>query len=160
MSIKDSILHDLTKLISEFIMTNTSLHSLLLGAILFFFNLTLSANEVEVVNVKANQSKDQSWNFDVTLKHDDEGWDHYANEWQIIAPDNKILGTRTLYHPHVNEQPFTRSLSGVKIPKEIKTVRIIAKDTVHGLSHKAVEVELATKEVNKIVLELKKKSEK
>lgn len=160
MSIKDSILHDLTKLISEFIMTKTSLNNLFLGAIIFFFNLTLSANEVEVVNVKAQQSKDKSWNFDVTLKHDDEGWDHYANEWQIIGPDDKIFGTRTLYHPHVNEQPFTRSLAGVKIPKDVKVVRIIAKDTVHGLSHKAAEVKLATKEVNKIMLELKKKSEK
>jgi hypothetical protein len=120
------------------------------------FSTSSYANEVEVVNVKANQAKDKTWHFDVTLKHADAGWDHYANEWQVIGADNKILGTRTLYHPHVNEQPFTRSSSGVKIPEGTKSVRVIAKDTVHGLSHKAAEIDLANKEVNQITLDLKK----
>lgn len=124
------------------------------------FSITnVQANEVEVVDIQASQSSDKTWRFSVTLKHDDKGWDHYANEWQIIAPDNKILGTRTLYHPHVNEQPFTRSLDGVKISSDIKTVRVIAKDTVHGLSSKAAELELATKEVKHVILELKKKDD-
>ena len=117
---------------------------------------TLSANEVKVVDVKIHQQNDKTWTFAVTLKHDDKGWDHYANEWQVIGKDNKIFATRTLYHPHVNEQPFTRNLSGVKIPDNIKTVRVIAKDTVHGLSHNAAEVNLATKKVKQITLDLKK----
>jgi len=114
------------------------------------------ANEVEVVDVKATQSNNKTWSFAVTLKHADEGWDHYANEWQVIAPDNKILATRTLYHPHVNEQPFTRGTQGVKIPNDIKSVRVIAKDTVHGLSKHAVELELASNTLKKITLNLKK----
>ena len=114
------------------------------------------ANEVEVIDVKATQSSDKTWRFSVTLKHADEGWDHYANEWQVIAPDNKILATRTLYHPHVNEQPFTRGTQGVEISADIKTVRVIAKDTVHGLSKHAVELELASNTIKKITLDLKK----
>ena len=136
----------------------TQLHTtkaLLLMTCLTFI-ISTYANEVEVVNVKASQEKDKTWDFDVTLKHADAGWDHYANEWQVINADNKILGTRTLYHPHVNEQPFTRSLSGVKIPQGTKSVRVIAKDTVHGLSHKAAEINLASKKVNQITLDLKK----
>ncbi len=81
--------------------------TILLGYFLAVSSITI-ANEVEIVDVKATQSSDKTWSFRVTLKHADEGWDHYANEWQVIAPDNKILATRTLYHPHVNEQPFTR----------------------------------------------------
>lgn len=123
---------------------------------LFALSSLVLANEVEVVNVKATQASDKTWNFAVTLKHADEGWDHYANEWQVIAPDNKILATRTLYHPHVNEQPFTRGTQGVKIPDDIKTVRIIAKDTVHGLSKNALELELASNTIKKITLDLKK----
>jgi len=122
----------------------------------FLLLTTVNANEVEIVDVKAHQKNDKTWTFAVTLKHDDKGWDHYANEWQIIGKDNKIFGTRTLYHPHVKEQPFTRNLSGVKIPTDIKMVRVIAKDTVHGLSHKAVEVNLSTKEIKQITLDLKK----
>ena len=117
---------------------------------------TVNANEVEVVDVKIHQLKDKAWTFAVTLKHDDKGWDHYANEWQVIGADNKIFGTRTLYHPHVNEQPFTRNLSGIKIPSTVKTVRVIAKDTVHGLSHQAVEINLQTKKITQINLDLKK----
>ena len=45
----------------------------------------------------------QSGEADVT------GWEHYANKWDVVGPDDTILGTRVLLHPHVNEQPFTRS---------------------------------------------------
>ena len=120
----------------------------------------VQANEVQIVDVKAHQSSDKSWTFAVTLKHADEGWDHYANEWQVIAPDDKILATRTLYHPHVNEQPFTRNTSGVKIPADVTTVRIIARDTVHGHSKTAMEVNLKTKEIKPVMLALKKAKKK
>jgi hypothetical protein len=118
------------------------------------------ANEVEIVDVKVHQAANKTWTFAVTLKHEDTGWDHYANEWQVIAPDDKILATRTLYHPHVNEQPFTRNTSGVEIPADITTVRIIARDTVHGHSKTAMQVNLKTKEVKPVMLALKKTKKK
>lgn len=128
---------------------------LIVGAFLSFSSMAL-ANEVEITKVVAHQASDKTWTFAVTLKHDDTGWEHYANEWQVIAPDNKILGTRTLYHPHVNEQPFTRNLSGIKIPADLESVRVITKDTVHGLSKNAMKVNLKTKETENITLSLKK----
>ncbi|MEB8430844.1 hypothetical protein OO007_01310 [Cocleimonas sp. KMM 6892] len=118
------------------------------------------ANEVEIVDVKVHQAANKTWTFAVTLKHEDAGWDHYANEWQVIAPDDKILATRTLYHPHVNEQPFTRNTSGVEIPADITTVRVIARDTVHGHSKTAMQVNLKTKEVKPVMLALKKTKKK
>ena len=118
------------------------------------------ANEVQIVDVKAHQGSDKTWTFAVTLKHADVGWDHYANEWQVIGPDDKILATRTLYHPHVNEQPFTRNTSGVKIPADITTVRIIARDTVHGHSKTAMQVNLETKEIKPVMLALKRTQKK
>ena len=102
------------------------------------------------------KKKIKAGRFAVTLKHADEGWDHYANEWQVIAPDDKILSTRTLYHPHVDEQPFTRNISGVKIPEKLETVRIIARDTIHGHSKTAMLVNLKTNIATPIPLELKK----
>ena len=131
--------------------TKTLFKCLILSFILIGANITM-ANEVEVVDVKATKSSDKTWSFAVTLKHSDEGWDHYANEWQVIAPDNKILATRTLYHPHVNEQPFTRGTQGVKIPDDIKSVRIIAKDTLHGLSNQAMKINLATNKQTSVLL--------
>ncbi len=43
-----------------------------------------------------------------------------------------MLGARVLLHPHVDEQPFTSSLSGVQIPQAIRTVRVRARDKVDG----------------------------
>ncbi len=74
----------------------------------------------------------QTWRFDVTVKHADEGWDHYADGWYILAPDGTELGYRKLLHPHVDEQPFTRSLSNVTLPANTSTVIIRAHDLVHG----------------------------
>ena len=111
------------------------------------------ADEVEVVDVTLTQSKDTTWRFDVTLKHADSGWKHYADEWKIVTRNGEVLGTRTLLHPHVDEQPFTRSLARVKIPSQIKIVHIVAKDTVHGVSSKVAEVALGSGKIKKISLE-------
>lgn len=89
-------------------------------------------DEVNVVSAKATQTGDGVYRFDVGLTHADTGWDHYANAWRVLAPDGTLLGERTLYHPHVDEQPFVRSLSGVRIPAGISMVTIEGVDSVHG----------------------------
>ena len=101
------------------------------------------ANEVSIVSVSSSCS-DEICSFDVTLEHEDTGWDHYADYWQVIDEHGTVLGKRVLHHPHVNEQPFTRSLGGIKIPKNVKTVWIEAHDSVHGLSGNRHKVELQT----------------
>ncbi len=92
------------------------------------------ANEVEIVDVVVKKTSENTFLFKVTLKHDDKGWDHYANEWQILSPDGEVLGTRVLAHPHVQEQPFTRNLEYVYVPPTITEVTIRAQDSVHGWS--------------------------
>ncbi|MEH6473303.1 MAG: hypothetical protein V7752_18885 [Halopseudomonas sp.] len=89
------------------------------------------AGEVEIVEAVAQRHGAQ-WQFDVTLRHADSGWDHYADRWRIIGPQGRELGERILYHPHQHEQPFTRSLSGVELPDGTRSVEIEAHDSVHG----------------------------
>lgn len=103
--------------------------------------LTL-AGEVEIVNVDVSCAKD--CRFSVTLRHADQGWDHYANQWDVVTLDGKLLKSRVLIHPHVNEQPFTRSLSGVSIPPGTKAVKIRARDLVHGYSSQEYFVDLSS----------------
>ena len=98
------------------------------------------AGATRIVDVKVECIS--SCTFLVTLQHADTGWDHYANQWDVMTLDGVLLGTRVLYHPHVNEQPFTRSLSGVKIPAGTKSVKIRAKDSVHGYSAVEYTVQL------------------
>jgi hypothetical protein len=100
------------------------------------------AGEADVVDVRVKQTGENVFSFSVTVRHLDEGWDHYANKWDVVAPDAKVLGTRILHHPHEDEQPFTRSLSGVKVPQNISTVTIRAHDAVHQYGGKTVTVKL------------------
>jgi len=100
------------------------------------------AGEADVIEVKVRRSAGDSYNFDVTVRHTDEGWKHYANKWEVMAPDGTVLGTRILAHPHVDEQPFTRSLAGLKIPENIAEVTIRAHDLVHGYGGKMATVAL------------------
>ncbi|SMX45485.1 hypothetical protein [Actibacterium lipolyticum] len=87
------------------------------------------APTVDAVNARSTPG---GWHFDVTLSHPDTGWDHYADGWEVLAPDGTRLGFRELLHPHVNEQPFTRSLSGVEIPTDMTEVSIRPRCNVDG----------------------------
>jgi hypothetical protein len=73
-----------------------------------------------------------AWRFDVTVSHADEGWEHYADGWEVLALDGTRLGHRELLHPHVTEQPFTRALGGVAVPAGVPKVQVRAHDSVHG----------------------------
>lgn len=90
------------------------------------------AGEADVVHVEVEQTATGVYAFHVTLLHEDEGWEHYADRWDVVAPDGTVLASRVLAHPHVNEQPFTRSLSGVAIDAGITEVLIRGHDSVHG----------------------------
>jgi len=91
-----------------------------------------SAGNADVLEARADCDARRVCSFTVTVRHADSGWDHYANAWRIVGPDGAVLATRTLLHPHVDEQPFTRSLSGVVIPGGVRGVTIEAVDSVHG----------------------------
>lgn len=101
-----------------------------------------TAGEVEIVNTEFTQ-RAGSWTVNTTLRHDDTGWDHYADAWRVVGEGGEILATRTLWHPHVDEQPFTRSLSGIQIPAGTMVVFVEAHDKVHGWSKQRVRVDLS-----------------
>ena len=103
---------------------------------------SLMAGKADVLSAQATKEPAGAWRFTVTVKDADQGWNHYANEFRISGPNGEIYGTRTLYHPHVNEQPFTRNLSGVRIPDNVKSVTISAGDSVHGYGGEVVTIDL------------------
>ena len=88
----------------------------------------VQASPTDVVKVVFERSG-SGWRVSVTLRHADSGWKHYANLWVVETLGGKELGRRVLYHPHENEQPFTRSQT-VKIPAGISKVRIRAGDNL------------------------------
>jgi hypothetical protein len=102
---------------------------------------TAFAGKADVVQAKVDCNQNRC-DFQVTVKHQDTGWKHYANKWDIMTADGQLLATRTLYHPHEHEQPFTRSLNNVEIPKKVHSVVIRAHDLVHGYGGKEIKLSL------------------
>ena len=113
----------------------------MLGLVFMGAVFSAIAGEVEIVKVRFEQ-RAGSWYVSTTLRHEDSGWDHYADAWRVVDEKGEVLGTRTLFHPHETEQPFTRSLSDLAIPKGVLTVFVEAHDKVHGWSKQRVRVDL------------------
>lgn len=105
-------------------------------------NVTL-ANQVEILAADFHNNSSNNWSVSITLKHEDKGWDHFADNWRVVTEKGDVLGDRVLYHPHVSEQPFTRSLAGVVVPNGVSIVYIEAHDKVHGWSKKIMKVDLS-----------------
>ena len=109
--------------------------------VILLFPLVVSAGQVEIMRVVLrNNTGGDDWTFHVTLQHNDTGWDHYADAWRIVDEEGKVIAKRVLYHPHENEQPFTRSLPGV-ILAEDAIIYVEAHDTVHGWSKDRVKID-------------------
>ena len=102
---------------------------------------TAMADPAVIEDVEA-RATGNTWSFSVTLSHPDTGWDDYADGWRVTLDDGTIIATRTLFHPHVNEQPFTRSLGDVKIPEGVSKVYIEASTNVTGWDAERVAFEL------------------
>lgn len=67
-----------------------------------------------------------------TVSSADTGWEKYADAWQVWDTEGNVVAERVLTHPHVDEQPFTRSQSGIVIPEGLTDVTIAARDLVAG----------------------------
>ena len=107
--------------------------------ITFSLSMPASADDAAIKEVEIKSLGNNNYQISVTLLHADTGWDHYANRWDVLDEDGNVLGTRVLAHPHVNEQPFTRSLT-VEIPSGVTKVTIVAADSVHGDNEETVDV--------------------
>lgn len=115
-------------------------HAVILSLGLLLICAPAQADSPQVKKAEIIKSGNGSFRIDVTLRHADSGWEHYADKWDVIAPDGSVLATRILYHPHVHEQPFTRSLSGLKLGADIRFVRIRPHDKQHGYGELSAQI--------------------
>jgi hypothetical protein len=90
------------------------------------------AAPANVIDVSLTREPAGTFRADVTVRSDETGWNKYADRWEVLTPDGTVLAVRELAHPHVDEQPFTRSQAGIAIPEGIKAVRVRARDSVEG----------------------------
>ena len=117
----------------------TEMKKLILPAI--FLATTAFADDPEIVVATAGEFAN-TWIFSVDQTHPDTGWDHYAYGWRIETKDGTVLGQRLTPHPHVHEQPISRSLHNVRIPDDVDSVFIRSKCSVDGWGEKRFELKL------------------
>ncbi|GAB4572672.1 MAG: hypothetical protein Kow0077_12710 [Anaerolineae bacterium] len=114
----------------------------------------------DVEFVRAVQGADGRWTFYVTVRHPDTGWEDYADGWDVVLTDGTVLKpnpdspfTRLLTHPHENEQPFTRSQSGITIPDGVTSVTVRAHDLRDGFGGREIVVDLMVSSGDGFVVE-------
>lgn len=101
-------------------------------------------NFPDVVEVKAEQTGDGLFSFDVTMTSPYDTAKHYADGWRIRNADGTVYGEKTLDHDHASEQPFTRTQTDVKIPAGVTSVVVEGRDIDGGYGGATVTVELPT----------------
>ena len=109
--------------------------------ILVCFLATPAFADAPVIQNVGVAASDTAYRFSVTIAHPDTGWDHYSDGWAVEAANGDQLGMRVLAHPHVNEQPFTRSLA-VTLPAGTREVFVRSRCIVDGWSDNRVRVAL------------------
>jgi hypothetical protein len=107
----------------------------------------LDLREANVVGVSLSSTGGSS-RFDVTLYHDDDGEDGYANWWQVETLDGEQLGRRTLLHAH-STAPFTRSET-ISVPDGTTHVVVRGHDQTHGYGGQAMVVNVDTEETQAV----------
>jgi hypothetical protein len=123
------------------LITFTSIKLVMIGTLVSTLSINVWAGEADVIKVKVRHNGGDSFQIIATVKHADTGWDHYANAWEILDEQGNVIGKRVLHHPHVNEQPFTRSHT-LKIADEVNKITLRAVDSVHGTGGKTITIPL------------------
>lgn len=94
----------------------------------------------DVIAVKVTPRGDDRFDFDVTISSTYDTPQRYADAFRILAPDGAVLGERVLLHDHADEQPFTRDLYGLKLPRGLRGVTVQGRDLKHGYGGKTMDV--------------------
>ncbi|MFL6648244.1 MAG: hypothetical protein ACJ8KO_09815 [Sulfurifustaceae bacterium] len=86
----------------------------------------------EIVAVSVS-GKPGAYEFDVTVRSPDTGCAQYADWWEVVGTDGRLLYRRVLDHSHPDEQPFARSGGPVPIARDaIVWVRVHMNNSGYG----------------------------
>jgi len=96
----------------------------------------------DVLSAKISAAASGTFDFDVTISSPYDTPGRYADGFRVTTKGGAVLGERTLWHDHQDEQPFTRDLYSVRIPPDITRVLIQARDQKYGYGGKTLEVGL------------------
>lgn len=96
----------------------------------------------DVISVKVRASGSDRFDFDVTISSPYDSPQRYADGFRAMSVDGHVFGERKLLHDHADEQPFTRDLYGVSIPRTIRFVVVQARDQKYGYGGRTARITL------------------
>ncbi|MBA2441420.1 MAG: hypothetical protein H0V53_03305 [Rubrobacter sp.] len=82
----------------------------------------------------------EGWSLSVTISSPYDSPERYADGWRVLSPDGEILGEHELGHDHANEQPFTRTQTGLEIPEGVEEITVEGRDLENGYGGETVTV--------------------
>ncbi len=112
-----------------------------LFSLFLLLSFSSNAGEADVISATVEHSGGDFYRFSVGVAHEDESWEHFAKAWEVLDSDGNILGNRILLHPHINEQPFTRTQT-ISLPENINQVTIRAYDLIHKFGGKEITLDI------------------
>lgn len=86
----------------------------------------------EVLDVEIMSAGEGTFSLAVTISSPYDSPERYADGWRVLTQDGAVLGSHTLLHDHANEQPFTRTQSGLAIPRGVDVVVVEGRDSRYG----------------------------
>ena len=103
---------------------------------------TKDADHPDVLAAVLTGDSDGRWSLDVTLSSQYDSADRYADGWRVLDADGVVLGEHTLTHDHADEQPVTRTQTGLEIPDGVDVVTVEGSDTENGYGGATLAVEV------------------
>lgn len=101
-----------------------------------------SRSHPDVIDAKVQARDTDIFDFDATVSSPYDTPRRYADGFRVAGKDGTVYGERKLLHDHAAEQPFTRDLHGVRIPRHIRSVVVQARDQKFGHGGRTVELML------------------
>lgn len=101
-----------------------------------------SQKHPDVISATAKARDADTFDFDVTVSSPYDTPQRYADGFRVTGKGGEIYGERKLWHDHATEQPFTRDLHGVRIPRAVRSVTVQARDQKFGYGGRTVELTL------------------
>ena len=86
----------------------------------------------DVEQAELRPQGDGTYTVEVTISSPYDTPERYADGWRVLGPDGAELGRHTLGHDHADEQPFTRTQSGLEIPDDVTEVVVQGRDSANG----------------------------
>jgi hypothetical protein len=99
------------------------------------------ADAPDVVDAIATEAGGR-WTVTVTIAHHDTGWDHFAKGFAVLLPDGTRLAYLEFSHPHIGQDTFAASLTGLRISNDVPFLLIRTRCNLVGWAAEPVQIDL------------------